>query len=65
MNATDEDPVVAEIRAVRRELSERFGDDIDALCDFLAEQEQKHSDRLINRPPKAPQLVSSAAGNRE
>ena len=65
MNATDEDAVVAEIRAVRRELSERFGDDINALCDFLAEQEQKHSDRLVNHPPKAPQFVSSAARNRK
>lgn len=65
MNPTDEDPVVAEIRAVRRELSERFGDDIDALCDFLVEQEHAHKDRLVNHPPKAPQFVSSAAGNRK
>lgn len=65
MNVANEDPVVAEIRAIRRELSERFGDDIDALCDFLAEQEQNHKDWLVNRPPKVPQLVNSAAGNRK
>lgn len=57
MTRTSDDPVVAEIRAVRRELTERFGDDIDALCDFLAQQEKQHEDRLVNRPPKAPESV--------
>ena len=57
MNQVPDDPVVAEIRAVRKELSERFGDDVNALCDFLEEQERQHADRLINRPPKAPQAV--------
>lgn len=47
MNPTDEDPVVAaEIRAVRRELSDRFDDNIDALCDFFVEQQHAHKDRL-------------------
>ena len=54
VTGTPDDPVVTEIRAVRRELSERFGDDIDALCDFLAEHEKQHEDRLVNRPPKSP-----------
>ena len=54
-----EDPVVAEMRAVRRELSERFGDDINALCDFLARQEQQHAERLVNRPSRTPQEVSA------
>jgi len=57
---TPEDPVVEEIRAVRRELSERFGEDINALCDFLAQQEQQHAERLVNRPPKAPQYIRAA-----
>ncbi|HXA15413.1 MAG TPA: hypothetical protein VN380_00355 [Thermoanaerobaculia bacterium] len=56
MNAQD-DPIVAEIRAVRRELAERFGDDIKALCDFVVEREQEHKDRLVNYPRKAPHVV--------
>ena len=60
MKPANEDPVVAEIRAVRRELAERFGDDVNALCDFLAQQERQHEDRLVNRPPKAPQYVRAA-----
>ena len=39
MKPTSPDPVVEEIRAVRHELAERFGDDIDALCDFLVQEE--------------------------
>ena len=53
-----EDPVVAEIRAVRRELSEQFGNDIDALCDFLVAREGEHEERLVNQPPKAPQRLA-------
>jgi len=60
MKPTLKDAVVEEIRAVRQELSERFGDDINALCDFLEQQEQQHADRLVNRPPKAPQYVRTA-----
>lgn len=59
MTPTPDDPVVAEIRNVRRELAERFGDDIDALCDFLVQEEKKHEDRLVTRRPKAPEFVRS------
>lgn len=55
MKPTTVDPVVEEIRAVRRELAERFGDDINALADFLVQQEKQHEDRLVNRAPKQPQ----------
>ena len=61
MKPTPEDPVVDEIRAVRRELTERFGDDVNALCDFLAEQEKQHEERLVNRPANDPQFVRAAA----
>jgi len=60
MSSENEDPVVAETRAIRRELAERFGDNINALCDFLAEKEKQHETRLVNRPPKAPEYASGA-----
>jgi hypothetical protein len=64
MNPGFEDPVITEIRAVREELSRRFGGDIDALCDFLAEKEREHEQRLVNRPPNVPQYahVAEACG---
>jgi hypothetical protein len=61
---TTEDPIVTETRAVRRELSERFGNDVNALCDFLVAREREHEDRLVNLPPKPPQRVTAAGGER-
>lgn len=65
MIPTPEDPLVAEIRAVRRELSERFGDDVNALCDFLAQREHEHEELLVNRPPKAPQYARPLGAGRK
>jgi hypothetical protein len=58
---TPEDPVVAEIRAVRQELAERFGDDVNALCDFLTQRENDHPERLVNRPPRSPESIRVSA----
>jgi hypothetical protein len=57
-----EDPIVAETRAVRRELSQRFGEDIDALCDFLAELELQHADRLVNLPCRPARFTVKQSG---
>jgi hypothetical protein len=65
MKASAEDPIVDEMRAVRRELADRFGDDIDALCDFLAQEEQQHADRLVNRAPRTPEFVRVASTHRK
>jgi hypothetical protein len=62
MTRQPEDPIVAETRAVRQELSDRFGDDMNALCDFLAARESQHEERLVNRSPKAPQAVTQVRG---
>jgi len=61
---TSEDSVVAETRAIRQELAERFGDDIDALCDFLALREAEHQELLVNRPPKSPHIIAAASKSR-
>jgi len=64
MKRNVDDPVVAEIRKVRQELAERFDNDVNALCDFLAKEEEQHEDRLVNRPPNAPQRVRAVARGR-
>jgi DNA-binding ferritin-like protein (Dps family) len=61
MKPTHDDPVVEEIRAVRRELTERFGDDVDALCDFLVQEEKQHESRLVNYTPNKPQYARPAS----
>ena len=65
MNIVD-DPIVAETRAIRNELAERFGNDVNALCDFLTTREAEHEELLVNRPPKAPHPMTSVAdGSRQ
>ncbi|HXH38661.1 MAG TPA: hypothetical protein VNN08_08540 [Thermoanaerobaculia bacterium] len=56
---TNDDPIVAEIRAIRREPATRFGDDINALCDFLVERDREHQDRLVNYPPRSPRVTDA------
>jgi len=54
-----DDPIVAETRAIRRELTSRFGSDLDALCDFLAERESEHQERLVNYEPRTPHELTT------
>jgi hypothetical protein len=54
--------VVAEIRAIRSELASRFGSDINALCDFLADREVQHKERLVNYQPRPARVLNGARG---
>jgi hypothetical protein len=56
------DPIVAEIRTVRQDLASRFGSDIKALCDFLAEREKEHEERLVNYAPRPVHALQRASG---
>lgn len=49
-----EDPIVAETRAVRERLVNRFDGDLDALWQHLREVEKEFQDRVGRRAPKAP-----------
>jgi hypothetical protein len=40
-----EDPAVDEIRAVRHQISEEFGHDIDRLVDYLIEKEKELAEK--------------------
>lgn len=53
------DPLIEEVRARRRELSERFGNDVDRLCDHLAEIERQQADRVV-RPERREVPISDA-----
>lgn len=39
------DPLVDEVRAIRREICQGFGNDVDRLCDHLLEVEQQYESR--------------------
>ena len=44
---TPSDPLIDEVRAIRRAISEQFGNDVDRLCDHLQELERQHPERLV------------------
>jgi hypothetical protein len=46
------DPLIDEIREVRRRISERFGHDPRKLVEHYMELQKRHADRLIDRSGK-------------
>ena len=55
-----EDPIVAETRALREELMNEVGNDLDALFEYLKEREKLHPERLVSFPPRRPIPVQSS-----
>lgn len=52
-----EDPIVAETRAARERLVERFDGDLDALWRHLKEVEKTLGANVVRREPKRPAAV--------
>lgn len=50
-----DDPIVAETRAARQRLVERFDNDLDALWRHIREVEKSLKDRVVRRQPKRPE----------
>ena len=46
------DPIVDEVRRVRREYAEQFDFNLRALTADLRKCEKQHADRLVSFPPK-------------
>ena len=42
------DPLIDEIRAIRREIVERCDNDLDKLCDLMQDLEREHPDRVLH-----------------
>ena len=59
-----DDPIVDEIRRIRREYAERFNNDLHAICEDLRRQERE-SDREFRTPTerKAEERVSRESAN--
>ncbi len=54
-----EDPIVKETRAAREELFARFNHDLAALCEHLRKSQREHSDRVVTREPRRPELTNA------
>ncbi len=48
----DPDPIVQEVRKWRDELAERFNYDLDAICRYLKEQQDKSGRKVVVLPPR-------------
>lgn len=53
-----DDPIVAETRAARERLVNKFGGDLEALWQHIHEAEQTLKDRVVRRAPKRPETFT-------
>jgi hypothetical protein len=61
-NSSPPDPLIDEVRAVRRSISERFGNDVNQLWAHLREVQRVHQARVVSRKRKpAPPSATSPA----
>lgn len=54
-----EDPIVAETRALRQQLMDEVGNDLDRLVKYLQERELEHPERLVSLEPRRPELMAA------
>ena len=59
-----EDPLVAEIRAVRHSISEEFGHDTRALVEHYRQLEMKYADRMLPSDKSTESGQPTKAGER-
>ncbi|WP_417909048.1 hypothetical protein [Candidatus Electronema sp. PJ] len=52
MMKTVNDPIIEELRRYRTEHSEKFGYDLDAICEDYKRHQREVGERLIRLPPK-------------
>ena len=41
------DPLIDEVRAIRKEISDEFGNDVGRLCEHLRQVEKQYADRIV------------------
>lgn len=55
-----EDPIVAEIRKFRAEHAEKYGHDLDRICEALRDRQAKSQRKVVTRSPR---LLLKKAGS--
>jgi hypothetical protein len=55
------DPIVEEVHQIRAAISERFGNDLRAICDDARQRQQAGPGRTTSRPPRLAQPLPDAA----
>ena len=54
----EQDPIVEETRALREQLMNEVGNDLDSLIAYLKEREALHPERSVSFPPRRPAGVA-------
>ncbi|HWL93321.1 MAG TPA: hypothetical protein VNT79_07280 [Phycisphaerae bacterium] len=52
--ANSKDPLIDEVRTIRKEISERFDNDVNKHIDYLQERQQEYADRIVTRHEPKP-----------
>ncbi len=51
-----DDPIVAEVRAIRDKLARKFNYDVRAIAEDAMKRQGKDGRKVVSRPPKRPAL---------
>jgi hypothetical protein len=54
MLAMEDDPILAEVRAIRDKLAAKFNYDVHAIAKYLRERQRKGGHKVVSLPPKRP-----------
>jgi len=57
---TWQDPIVEEVRAIRKAYAAQFAYDLEAICRNLKAQERQHGWQTVSFPPRPPKQVERA-----
>jgi hypothetical protein len=57
-----EDPIVAETRALRQEMMDEAGNDLDSLFAYLQKEQMKYQERLVTLPARKAIPLSRRTG---
>jgi len=49
------DPLIDEVRAIRKEISDEFGNDVVRLCEHLRQVEKQYADRIVQPGHRSPE----------
>lgn len=57
-----EDPIVAETRALRQEMMEEAGNDLDSLFAYLQKDQKQYQERMVTLPSRKALPLNRRAG---
>ena len=53
-----DDPIVAEVRAIRERQAARFGFNVRAIVEDAAKHQHESGHKVVSRPPRRPAIVT-------